>query len=326
MDTRKFASRLPRAIAAAMLGAACAGGASAAEMPESSDPIRLAVNSWTGAEITTRIAGNVLEEAGYNVEYVNAGYFPQFKAITQGDLHATLEVWSNNGVEQFRDALDSGDAVSLGNLGVEANEGWAYPAYVEEECPGLPDWQALRECIETFRTADTYPNGRILAYPADWGGRSEKMIEGFDLDYEAVSGGSEGAMIAELRSAVQREEPLIMMFWYPHWIFNEVDLRWVEMPEWEDACAEDPSWGPNPDATHDCRVEAPRLFKMAWVGFEDKWPGAHEILEQYQFNAEDQIRMIYAVDVEEEDLEEVVGAWLADNEKAWKGWIEQARR
>lgn len=317
-------NRMIATLVAATLGVAVAGIASANEMPESDESIKLAVNSWTGAQITTHIAGAVLEEVGYNVDYVNAGYFPQFAAITEGDLHATLEVWSNNGVEQFNAALDSGNAVDLGDLGIEANEGWAYPAYVEEACPGLPDWKALNDCVEVFATPETFPNGRILSYPEDWAGRTELMIEGFDLPYEATPGGSEGAMMAELRSAVQREEPIIMMIWAPHWIFQEVDLRWVEMPAWIEECEDDPSWGSNPDATHDCSVAAPDLFKMAWVGFEDKWPGAFSILSDFQLTAEDQIAMIHAVDVEERSLDAVVAEWINDNRSSWEEWVERA--
>lgn len=323
MNRKTLQSTLLASVAYLALG----GGAittAHADIPESDEPIRLAVNSWTGAQITTHIAGGILERAGYEVDYVNAGYFPQFAAITEGDLHATLEVWSNNGVEQFNKALDSGKAVNLGDLGIQANEGWAYPPYVAEQCPGLPDWEALKDCVEELATSETYPKGRILAYPADWGGRTEKMIEGFDLPYEAVAGGSEGAMAAELRSAVQREEPIVMMFWAPHWIFHEVDLQWVEMPEWSEECEEDPSWGPNPDAVNDCNVANPELFKMAWVEFEDQWPAAYRLLEQFQLNAEEQIAMIHAVDVEERNLDDVVAEWLEENESRWREWVQQA--
>jgi glycine betaine/proline transport system substrate-binding protein len=37
---------------------------------ESQDPIKLTLHDWTGQLITTRIMGEVLKKAGYNVEYV----------------------------------------------------------------------------------------------------------------------------------------------------------------------------------------------------------------------------------------------------------------
>ena len=86
-----------RAIAA-MAVATIGLGASvqAANVPESKDPIKLAINEWTGQHITTHVAGEILERMGYEVEYVTAGYFPQMQAMQDGTLTASLEIWSNN--------------------------------------------------------------------------------------------------------------------------------------------------------------------------------------------------------------------------------------
>lgn len=60
------------------LASACAavtllsGAAYAAELGAVNEPIKLAVNEWTGQQITTHIAGQMLEAAGYKVEYVTA--------------------------------------------------------------------------------------------------------------------------------------------------------------------------------------------------------------------------------------------------------------
>ena len=41
----------------------------------SSDPIKLTLHDWSGQLINTKIMGSILEEAGYNVEYVQADAF-----------------------------------------------------------------------------------------------------------------------------------------------------------------------------------------------------------------------------------------------------------
>ena len=63
-----------------LAAAFAAAQAEAAEVPESDDPIVLAINEWTGQHITTHIAGHILKRMGYNVEFVTASYFPQFAA------------------------------------------------------------------------------------------------------------------------------------------------------------------------------------------------------------------------------------------------------
>ncbi|GIS98491.1 MAG: hypothetical protein CM1200mP26_02040 [Acidimicrobiales bacterium] len=44
----------------------------------------------------------------------------------------------------------------------KTREEWWYPSYIEDVCPGLPDWQALNECAEMFATPDSGGKGRSL--------------------------------------------------------------------------------------------------------------------------------------------------------------------
>lgn len=46
---------------------------------------------------------------------------------------------------------------------------WWYPAYMEERCPGLPDWTALLDCADAFSTAETAPGAAILERPRHLG-------------------------------------------------------------------------------------------------------------------------------------------------------------
>ena len=141
----------------------------ALDLGASDKTIKLAINEWTGQHITTRVAGAVLERAGYTVEYVTAGYTPQFLALSEGDLHATLEIWTSNLPGQYADIEASGKIIDIGGLGLAAREGVLYPIHMKEACPGLPDWKALNDCAAKFATVDTLPKGRLLDYPADWG-------------------------------------------------------------------------------------------------------------------------------------------------------------
>ena len=313
---------------AGLLGAAAVAlgpvQAGAAGMGATDETIKLALNEWTGQHITTHVAGEILKRAGYQVEYVTAGYFPQFTALADGTVSASLEIWSNNIGENWIKARDTGKVVHIGDLGLDTNEGWMYPKHMESTCPGLPDWTALADCVRTMATAETFPDGRILSYPADWGTRSVDMINGLGIPYQAVPAGSEGALVAELKAANEKKSPLIMMFWAPHWVLAEVDVGWVQTPKYEPACVEDPAWGPNPDAVNDCGVDVAITFKVAWSGFEEKWPAAYKFLETFQMKDTDQIPMMAAIDVKGEDLAEVTTAWVDANEATWRPWLDAA--
>src|SRR5690554_6926980 len=115
---------------------------------ESADPIKLTLHDWTGQLITTRIMGEVLREAGYNVEYVQADYIAQFAGLKTGDLHVAMEMWETTGREAMDEAVGTGNVENLGETGMLAIEEWWYPMYMKERCPGLPNWEALNDCAE----------------------------------------------------------------------------------------------------------------------------------------------------------------------------------
>ncbi len=291
-------------IALAVLGAmlTLTGTSQAAK---SGDPIRIAINEWTGQHISAHVAGQLLEKAGYNIEYVTAGAVPQFSAIAQGNLHLQPETWDNNVGAVYDKAVDAGNIIKVGALGLSTYEGWMYPAYMKEKCPGLPAASALMECAQVFGSAETYPKGRLITYPADWGTKSKDLVAKENLPFQAIAGGSDGAMIAELKSAYASKEPVLMMFWEPHWIFAEYDMEWVDMAE----------WGFNQAS----------VSKIVWSGFADQWPGAYKLVEMMSLDNDAQNRMMLEIDNKKRDLDEVVGEWLAANKSTWEPWVKAAQ-
>lgn len=309
-------------IAVAALAAAAPAGAG--PVPESKDPIKLAVNEWTGQHISVYIFGNLLTRMGYNVEYVTAGAVPQYAAIASGNLTANPENWDNNVGDIYPKAVASGDIVLVGKLGLDTREGWIFPPYMKEKCPGLPGWKALFECTEAFGNAETFPNGRLITYPADWGTRSADFVKANKVPFVAVPGGSEGAMIAELKSAVAAKEPMLMMFWAPHWIFAEMEFDWVELPAWEDGCDDNPKVGPNPGAVHDCGFVQATVNKVAWKGMKGKWPAAYKLYETYTLGNADQNAMMLQIDNKGRDAKEVTNEWVEANKGKWQPWVDAA--
>ncbi len=300
-----------------------AGGAQAAA-PESADPIKIAINEWTGQHVSAHITGEILKKMGYNVEYVTAGAVPQFAAIAQGNLHLQPEVWDNNVGDIYPKAVEAGDIVQVGSLGLEPREGWIYPPYMKEKCPGLPAADALIECAQAFGTPETFPKGRLVTYPADWGTRSKDLVNNAGLPLQPVPGGSEGAMIAELKSAYAAKQPMLMMFWAPHWIFAELEFDWVDLPAAAPDCDTNPEPGFKKDATGDCGFAQANIGKIVWKGFKDKWPAAYKLVEQVKIDNDTQNRMMLEIDNKGRKLEEVVGEWMTKNESTWKEWVGAA--
>ena len=308
---------LIRPVAGALLAFASATGAWA----DSTDPIRIPINEWTGQHISAHITGTLLQKAGYTIEYVTAGAVPQFAAIAQGDLQLQPEAWTNNVGDIYPKAVESGDIVVLGPLGLQPQEGWIYPPYMNEKCPGLPSYQALYDCAQAFAAADTFPKGRLITYPADWGTRSKDVVAQIDIPFEPVAGGSDGAMIAEVKSAVAAEQPLLMMFWQPHWLFAEYDFDWVTWDPAEGECIEES--GQSRGSA--CGFQQASVEKIANKDMASRWPGAYKLLELITIDNATMNALMLEVDSKGRDLEEVVAEWIAGNEALWGPWVEDAK-
>ena len=315
---------MKRIIVAGLCAGAFGGTAIAADLGAIDEPIKLAINEWTGQHVSTHIAGEMLKAAGYQVEYVTAGYMNMYQAMSDGEIHAALEIWSSNVSDEYAKMVEAGGVVELSDLGLDAKEGIAYPAHVQEMCPGLPAWEALKDCAAQFATAETLPAGRLVDYPADWGTPGADRMVGLDLPFKAVPAGSEGALIAELRASTEKKSPLLITFWQPHWAMSAYDVQFVDLPVGNEDCFNDPTWGPNPNAVNDCDFAPSRIFKAGWAGMEEKWPAAFEILTNYKLAVEDQQPMMGAIDVDGGTVEDVVATWMADNEAVWKPVVDAA--
>lgn len=305
---------------AGLLTTALLTGAASADV-ESTDPIRLTLHDWSGQLVNTEIMGSVLEEAGYNIEYVQADYIAQFAGLKTGDLHVAAEIWETTGREALDEATGSGKVENIGESGLQAIEEWWYPMYMKELCPGLPDWNALKDCAEVFSTTETAPNGRYLGGPVTWGGFDEERVEALGLEFDVVHAGTDAALFAELESAYQRKAPIMLWVYVPHWAPSKYEGEFVEFPPYSAECYADASVGLNPDATHDCGKPRGPIWKAAWAGLKDKWPHAHQIIQKFKLNNDEMSGMVAAVDLDGKKVSSVVSEWMTNNGDRWKSWI-----
>ncbi len=288
---------------------------------ESNDPIKLTLHDWSGQLITTTLMGEVLKEAGYNIEYVQADYIAQFAGLKTGDLHVAMELWETTAREAMDEAFATGKVVSLGETGMQAIEEWWYPAYMEERCPGLPNWEALNDCADVFATPETAPLGRYLGGPVTWGGFDDERVEALGLDFEVVHAGTDAALFAELEAAYQREDPILLWVYSPHWAPAKFEGSYVQFPPYSAECYSDPSVGINPDAAYDCGKPSGPIWKASWVGLADKWPNAATAIENFKISNEDMGAMVADVDLNGKTVDETVAAWMAANKDTWSSWI-----
>jgi len=310
------------AAAAIFAGAMLAQTEAAAEVPESKDPIKLVLLDWTGNHLTNHIAGELLSRMGYGVEYVTTAQAPAWQGLGDGSLHVQMEQWLVTQRKVYDELKGAGKIMDLGLLGLQGREAWYYPTYLEKDCPGLPAIDALKKCAGLFQTAETAPKGRLVDFPEEWTPESPQWIDAFGLDLVAIPAGGEGSIIAEIKSAYAREQPVLVMFYEPHWVFSDFEMRAVDLPGWDAACESDPAWGPIADKTMDCYQPNPTIVKVAWSGFAEKWPAAAKLLGAFALSNDEQAPLIKRVDVDGEALEAVAKDWVDKNEAKWKPWVD----
>lgn len=297
-------------------------GASFAE-ENKTDPIRISIISSTDGDFLAYVYGSVLEEFGYNVKYVRVDYTAQLAALETGDLDVTTSIWDSTGWDNLVAAVEGGKVANFGSTGVEVQESWWYPDYLTEFCPGLPDWEALKEpaCVAALSTVETEPYGRFIDAPADWETDSQQRFEALGLELEAINSGSPVTMVAAMQSAVDKKEPVLGWGYVPHWFFQLTPGGFVKLPAHDDLCYEDASWGVNPDATLDCGFATGFVWKLGTKAFNDRAPNAARLLHIFNVSTADVSEATDLVDNKGEDIEAVAKAWVEENREAWSGWL-----
>ena len=289
---------------------------------ESKDPIKLTLHDWTGQLVTTNIMAEVLKKGGYNVELVPADYIAQFAGLQTGDLHVAMEMWETTGRDAIDEYTADGRVVNVVSTGMDAIEEWWYPTYMKEKCPGLPNWEALNDCAEAFSIPETAPKGRYLGGPVTWGGFDDERVEALELDWEVIHAGTDAALFAELESAYQREAPIMLWVYAPHWAPAKFEGEWVDFPAYTSECYNDPSWGSNPNLAYDCGKPRGPIWKVASSLLKEKWPGAYNAVESFNINNDEMGNMVAAVDLDGNSVEAVVADWMSKNEARWSTWIK----
>ena len=309
---------LPKLFVTSLLSLFLLGSASA----DSSDPIKIPTHNWSSQLVGAIIVGRLLEMTGASVEYIPADSQVVYTSMCEGDIDLVHEVWQGAFGEAFEKVVAEGCVIDAATHDAKTREEWWYPAYVEELCPGLPDWEALNKCADMFSTAETKPKGRFLAGPVDWLKKDAERVEGLAMDFEVVNAGSAAALWAELKSASDRKAPIVLFNWTPNFIEAMYDGKFIEFPTYEQACRDDPAWGMNKELTYDCGNPKDGYLKIGVnKDFPEKYPTAYKALQSINFTNLDVAIMAKLVDVDEMETEAAAEKWMADNEDRWKSWL-----
>ena len=76
--------------------------------------------------------------------------------------------------------------------------------------------------------------------------------------------------------------------------------------------------------TAECIV-APPVIKVVWSGFAQKWPAGYVLMKSLQVHADDQQKMIYAVDKQGKSMDAAIADWMDQHQSDWQSWLKAAQ-
>ena len=346
-------------MALVLAASACGGGSDSAELEalreevaslkatttaaptlvvDSSDPIKLAITRWPRQNPNAYVVGAILESTGASVKYISADPTLMYGSMCEGDIDLVPVVWAGD-VRSFEEQVDKGCVIDAATHDVNTRMDWWYPSYVEDVCPGLPDWEALNACAELFATPASGGKGRFLDAPAAWDFHNKERAEALGMDFIVENTNALSTLWSALEAASANNEPIVLLGWTPNFTEAKYDGKFIEFPDFADECLTDASWGINRYATHDCGSPkdggwcgpsygcSVTLKSGVWSGFPEKWPTAYAAVQNMNFTNLDLSQLMMYVDNDyrlfnEDDMEpeDAAALWLADNCARWTGW------
>jgi len=234
------------------------------------------------------ISQRLLEEQGFKVEltrFAEQGIL--YAAISKGDVdivdtninYVTHELW-----RKYKNRLEKISVVSHG----------LYQTLI------VPSYMPINSIEELNSIADQV-DGKIIGIETGTGlyKDTEKAIKAYNLNYQLVAG-STPAMIAQLKSALERKAPIVTMLWDPSWMMHEFDVKFLEDPKGIYAPVQSHHW-------------------VGKKGFFANNPKAREVLASIYIPIED-IRMMGALINQGSSHEEAIDTWWQQNQDLIKRW------
>ena len=280
--------------------AACGSTSSDAESDEDSNgseedkgTITIGQINWPENIAVTNLWKALLEDEGYTVDLKLLEMGPQMAALGAGELDIAPEIWlpvqDKSYYEEFKDQANFFEEPWSDNGRV----GLVVPTYMED-INSIEDLNANKDKF----------NGEIIGFESGAGTMivAQEVIDEYGLDYN-LSASSTAAMISSIRLAVEDEEPIVAPLWKPHYIFSEVDLKFLDDPK--------KTFG-----------EVEKIYMATRDGFDSDHEDVSKWLMNFKLN-DDQLGDLMIQTKENED-NPLKGAekWIEENQDVVDEWMK----
>ncbi|WP_085479856.1 ABC transporter permease/substrate binding protein [Streptomyces albidoflavus] len=254
---------------------------------EAKRPMEVAWFPWEEDIAATYLWKHVLEDRGYKMNLHQFEVGPMYAAMSRGQIDVQFDAWLPNTQKKYWDKYQN-ELVDLGD--------WYGPTSLEL---AVPDYVKDVKSLADLKGKGEQFDGRIVGIEAGTETMDilkNKVVPGYGLsgEYKVVDSSTPG-MLAELKRAYAKKEPIAVMLWTPHWAYNEYKLNKLEDPK--------KLFG-----------EGDQLRTVAHKSFTENYPVASDWFRDFELS-EDQLA---GLENEIQKLgtgkeEQAVDAWLKEN-------------
>lgn len=279
-------------IAAITLLAACGTNSSNSESANKS--IKLAYVAWDSEIASTNVVREVLEsKLGYKVEMLQVDAGPMWTGIADGSADAMVAAWLPTTHEAYTNEL-SGQYEDLGPNLNGTKLGLVVPAYMEIN--SIEDLAGDIGSSVNHTIIGIEPGAGIMM-------KTEDVIVEYGLsDSWTLLESSSAAMAKTLKDSYEKEEPVIVTGWTPHWMFANMDLKYLEDPK-------------------NVYGQDEQIHTIVRTGLQEEHPEAYAFLDAFNWSPDDMAEVMVAVE-EGSSPEEAAKAWVEANPDKVDSWLQ----
>ncbi|WP_405526523.1 ABC transporter permease/substrate binding protein [Streptomyces avidinii] len=242
---------------------------------------------WDEGIASTFLWKELLERRGYKVDTRQLEAGALYTGLAGGQLDFQTDAWLPVTHAQYWEKYGN----KLEDLG-----SWYGPTSLELSVPSY--MKDVRSLADLKGKADRF-KGRIIGIEPSAGAMSilkDKVLGEYGLDgeYKVVDGSTPG-MLAELKRAYEKKEPVAVVLWSPHWAYSSYELTKLEDPRG--------AWGKG-DGIH----------TLARKGFAEDEPKVAEWLKSFKLTEEQLTGLEAKIQETGKGKEQqAVRAWLQDH-------------
>lgn len=253
--------------------------------------------AWARETPVSYLLAAVLEDVGYNVDVKQVDAGPMWSSVADGSADFMASAWLPSTHASYWEKYED-DVVKVNEVLDKAPLALAVPSYVED----INTMEDLKNNTEFGDSVDWTITG--IDAGAGIMENTEQALEEYGLDKWELQSSSEAAMITELKSAYEKEEPIIVPLWKPHWVFGVMDMKMLEDPK--------EVYG----------GEGDQIYIVARKGLEEDAPAAYKVLEQYTEDYDMVEELMPPVFDEDKDPADVAQQFMEDHPDLVAEWTK----